>query len=117
MRNKGRLFVLGIVVIVFLIINSFTNIVEFITNYLWFKEVGYTQTFFTKIKAQIMIGIPIFIILSILLYIFIKIGLLLETLCVFFEYRPRKCCEDSNAKSSPVPAASSLRVDRTGNGC
>ncbi|HQK53814.1 MAG TPA: UPF0182 family protein, partial [Sedimentibacter sp.] len=72
MRNKGRLFVLGIVVIVFLIINSFTNIVEFITNYLWFKEVGYTQTFFTKIKAQIMIGIPIFIILSILLYIFIK---------------------------------------------
>lgn len=72
MRNKGRLFVLGIVVIVFLIINSFTNIVEFITNYLWFKEVGYTETFFTKIKAQIMIGIPIFIILSILLYIFIK---------------------------------------------
>ena len=72
MRNKGRLFVLGIIVVVFLIINSFTNIVEFITNYLWFKEVGYTQTFFTKIKAQIMIGIPIFIILSILLYIFIK---------------------------------------------
>jgi len=72
MRNKGRLFVLGIIVVVFLIINSFTNIVEFITNYLWFKEVGYTETFFTKIKAQIMIGIPIFIILSILLYIFIK---------------------------------------------
>ncbi|HBC30563.1 MAG TPA: UPF0182 family protein [Clostridiales bacterium] len=70
--KKGRLFVIGVIVIVFLVINSFTGLVEFITNYLWFKEVGYTETFFTKIKAQIMIGVPIFIILSILLYIFIK---------------------------------------------
>jgi uncharacterized membrane protein (UPF0182 family) len=39
---------------------------------LWFKEVGYTETFLTKIKAQAVIGVPIFIILTILLYIFIK---------------------------------------------
>ncbi len=70
--KKGRLFVMGVIVIVFIAISSFTGIIEFVTNYLWFKEVGYTETFFTKIKAQITIGVPIFIILSILLYIFIK---------------------------------------------
>ena len=72
MKNKGKLFVMGVVAIVFLAINSFGSAVKFATDYLWFKEVGYTQTFLTKIKAQFMIGIPIFILLSILLYIFIK---------------------------------------------
>ncbi len=72
MKNRGRLFVMGVVVVIFLLLNSFNSIVKFSTNYLWFKEVGYTETFFTKIKAQITIGIPIFIILSILLYYFIK---------------------------------------------
>ena len=55
-----------------MLINSFTGIVKFATDYLWFKEVGYTETFLTKIKAQAVIGVPIFIILTILLYIFIK---------------------------------------------
>lgn len=72
MKNKGRLFVMGVVVIAFLAINSFGSAIKFATDYLWFKEVGYTETFLTKIKAQLMIGIPIFIILSIILYIFIK---------------------------------------------
>ena len=72
MKNKGRLFIMGIVVIIFLAVNSFGSAVKFATDYLWFKEVGYTETFFTKIKAQVSIGVPIFIILAILLYIFIK---------------------------------------------
>lgn len=72
MKNKSRLFVMGVVVIVFLLINSFGSAVKFATDYLWFKEVGYTETFLTKIKAQVMIGIPIFVVLTILLYIFIK---------------------------------------------
>jgi uncharacterized membrane protein (UPF0182 family) len=72
MKKKGRLFVFGVLALLFLLINSFTGIVKFATDYLWFKEVGYTETFLTKIKAQAVIGAPIFIILTILLYIFIK---------------------------------------------
>jgi uncharacterized membrane protein (UPF0182 family) len=72
MKKKGRLFVFGVLALLFLLINSFTGIVKFATDYLWFKEVGYTETFLTKIKAQAVIGVPIFIILTILLYIFIK---------------------------------------------
>ncbi len=72
MKNKSRLFVMGVVVIIFLIMNSFGSAIKFATDYLWFKEVGYTETFLTKIKAQFMIGVPIFIVLTILFYIFIK---------------------------------------------
>ena len=72
MKKKGKFFLMGIVAIIFIVLNSFGSIVRFVTDYLWFKEVGYTETFFTKIKAQFMIGVPIFIILSILLFIFIR---------------------------------------------
>lgn len=72
MKDKGRLFIMGVVAIVFLAINSFGSAIKFATDYLWFKEVGYTETFLTKIKAQITIGVPIFILLSILLYVFVK---------------------------------------------
>jgi len=72
MKNKGRLFIMGVVAIIFIVINSFGGIIKFVTDYLWFKEVGYTETFFTKVKSQIILGVPIFILLSILLYVFIK---------------------------------------------
>ncbi|HRC81984.1 MAG TPA: UPF0182 family protein [Sedimentibacter sp.] len=72
MKKKGSIFVLGVFVLVFLLINSFTGIIKFVTDYLWFKEVGYTQTFLTRIKAQMVIGLPVFIILTIFLYVFVK---------------------------------------------
>lgn len=72
MRKKRRFLTAGLIVVLFLVISSFGGVIKFITDYLWFREVGYTQTFFTKIKAQLTIGAPVFILLSILLYIFIK---------------------------------------------
>lgn len=72
MGKKRSFLTVGLIIILILVISSFGGIIKFITDYLWFKEVGYTQTFFTKIKAQVTIGIPIFIILSILLYVFIR---------------------------------------------
>jgi hypothetical protein len=72
MRNRGRFFTIGLIIVLFLVINSFGGAIKFSTDYLWFMEVGYTETFLTKIKAQIAIGIPIFVFLSILLYIFVK---------------------------------------------
>ncbi|WMJ78000.1 MULTISPECIES: UPF0182 family membrane protein [unclassified Sedimentibacter] len=72
MRNRGRFFVIGLIIIVFLAVNSFGGVIKFLTDYSWFKEVGYTETFLTKIKAQFAIGIPVFFLLSILLYVFIR---------------------------------------------
>jgi len=72
MKNKNKFFTIGIIIILFLIINSFGSAIKFSTDYLWFKELGYTETFFTKLKSQFTIGIPVFILLSILLNVFIK---------------------------------------------
>lgn len=72
MRNRGRFFTIGLIIVLFLLINSFGGAIKFSTDFLWFKEVGYTETFLTKIKAQFTIGLPVFVLLSFLLYIFIK---------------------------------------------
>lgn len=72
MKNHSRFFIIGIAIIFFIIISSFGGFVKFSTDYLWFKELGYTQTFLTKLKSQFYIGIPIFILLTLLLYIYIN---------------------------------------------
>lgn len=72
MKHKSRFFIIGIGIILFFAINSFGSAVKFSTDFLWFKEVGYTETFLTKIKAQVTIGVPIFILLGILLNIYIN---------------------------------------------
>lgn len=72
MKNKSRFFIIGAIIVLFIIINSFGNIVKFSTDYKWFSEIGYTGTFLTKIKAQFLIGIPLFIVLSLLLIIYLN---------------------------------------------
>jgi uncharacterized membrane protein (UPF0182 family) len=72
MKNRGRFFTIGLIIVGFLLINSFGGAIRFSTDYLWFKEIGYTETFLTKIKAQFTIGVPVFVVLSILLYLFMK---------------------------------------------
>ena len=71
MKNRSRFFIIGIIIVFFIIIGSFGSIVNFLTDYMWFEELGYTETFFTKIKSQFYIGIPIFVLLTLLLYIYI----------------------------------------------
>lgn len=58
--------------IILVAILSFGTILTFFTNYLWFKEVGYTSVFLTKLITQLKIGIPFFIILTALLYLYLK---------------------------------------------
>ncbi|SHH87163.1 hypothetical protein SAMN02745135_02490 [Caloranaerobacter azorensis DSM 13643] len=71
--NKKTGYIIGIVIILALIlISSFSSIISFITDYLWFKELGYTKTFFTKLKTQFTIGIPTFILLTLLLVFYFK---------------------------------------------
>jgi uncharacterized membrane protein (UPF0182 family) len=44
----------------------------FITNYLWFKDIGQTPVFWTKLLTQIKIGVPIFIVLSGLAFFYLN---------------------------------------------
>lgn len=71
--NRKTGYIIGIVIILALVlISSFSSIINFITDYLWFKELGYTKTFFTKLRTQFIIGIPTFILLTLLLVFYFK---------------------------------------------
>ncbi len=72
MRNRGRFFTIGLIIALFLIINFFGSTVNFITDFLWFQEVGYIETFLTKLKAQVILTIPIFVVTWSLLYTFLR---------------------------------------------
>ncbi|QXM07393.1 UPF0182 family protein [Crassaminicella indica] len=58
------------VAIIFLF-TSFTTIIDFITDYQWFKEVGYDKVFLTKLMVQLKMGIPIFIVLTLLIHFYL----------------------------------------------
>lgn len=71
--KKGRQ-ISGIIIFILIvfIISSFSGLIGFITDYKWFSELGYTQTFLTKLKAQFFIGIPVFILLFFVFSIYLS---------------------------------------------
>ncbi|WDV45928.1 UPF0182 family protein [Clostridiaceae bacterium M8S5] len=71
MKNKSK--IIGIVVVALLIVlgSSFTSLINFITDYKWFSELGYEKTFMTKLVTQIKVGVPTFIIIFALITTYI----------------------------------------------
>lgn len=66
-----RKFILTIVAITILIIGTtFTKATDFLADYIWFKEVGYTSTFITQIFAKLWVGIPFFVVFLIFIYLY-----------------------------------------------
>ncbi len=68
--NKKRLGIGIIIIVILILITVFGSALGFITDYLWFRELGYTGVFFKKLFTQFKLGIPSFIILTILTYIY-----------------------------------------------
>ncbi len=68
-RGKG----LWIIVIIMAILALLFALVEFFTDFLWFKELDYVSVFLTKLFTQIKIGIPVFIVVGFLAYIILKL--------------------------------------------
>lgn len=63
LKGKGKYFMIVAILIIIFVISSFSGIINFITDYKWFSELGYTKTFLTKLRTQLMIGIPSFLII------------------------------------------------------
>lgn len=70
MKNKKALFIPLIIIILF--IAFFNKIISFIINIKWFKEVNYLTIYFTKMRAIIILMIPIFIIFFISIWMYYK---------------------------------------------
>lgn len=73
---KKRFFIVPFVIaLIIIFIASFESIIEFITDYQWFRELNLTDTYLKRLKTQFTIGIPTFVLLSVFIYfyfIFIK---------------------------------------------
>ncbi len=65
---------LGIIILIILVIAAgFGGLVTFITDYLWFKELGYTSVFFKQLFTQLQIGIPSFVVIMVLTYFYLRV--------------------------------------------
>ena len=67
--NKGLSFILMIIAVLlaFLLLT-----VGFITDWLWFKDLGYTSVFWKKLITQLEIGIPTFIVMTLLTRFYLR---------------------------------------------
>ncbi|WP_039653990.1 UPF0182 family protein [Clostridium tyrobutyricum] len=72
MKRKGVLG-LGIIIMILAIIFLFLNrIVNFAVNVEWFKEIGYSSVYFTKIIAVLKLMVPTFIICFLCIWFYYK---------------------------------------------
>lgn len=71
MSKKKKVF-FGIVIVLLILFAAAGFLISFATDFLWFKELGYVSVFFTKLLSQLKLGIPCFIILTVLIRLYLK---------------------------------------------
>ncbi|NLT47810.1 MAG: COG1615 family transporter, partial [Clostridiales bacterium] len=69
--NKKRIGLTLVIIILVIILGIFGAMIGFITDFLWFRELGYTSVFFKQLFTQLKLGIPTFIILTGLSYVYL----------------------------------------------
>jgi uncharacterized membrane protein (UPF0182 family) len=69
---RGSVWIFTIVALVLVALLSIGGLISFLVDYQWFNEVGYTGVFFARLINGFKIGIPLFAIIFILLYIYLK---------------------------------------------
>lgn len=71
-KKKRKVGAKGVVIIVLLIILLFVALIGWITDFMWFRELGYVSVFLTKLFTQLRIGVPVFIVVTFLAYVYLK---------------------------------------------
>ena len=67
-RRRGRTFLFVIIAVFIVLFLSFSTLINFFVDYQWFGEVGYTGIFLVRIINQLKIGVPVFVVMSVLLF-------------------------------------------------
>ena len=71
-KKKRKIGVKGIIIIVLLIVLVFVLLIRWLTDLMWFNDLSYISVFLTKLFTQLKIGIPTFIVVTFLAYIYLK---------------------------------------------
>lgn len=69
--NRQRSFGIVLMFIV-VILGLFLLLINFITDWLWFDEMGYVSVFLTQLKTEFLVGIPVFLVLTLLMNFYLK---------------------------------------------
>ncbi len=69
--KKQRNFAVVLLVIV-VVLSLFMLMINFITDWIWFKEMGYVNVFFKQLSTELEVGLPIFVILTVIVNIYLK---------------------------------------------
>ena len=69
-KRQRRLSI--IILIAVLIIGLLVSLIGFISDFLWFREMGYLSVFFKQIVTQLKVGIPTFVVISVLVYLYLN---------------------------------------------
>ena len=60
-----------VILAVIIVLAVFLLLVGFLTDWLWFKEVGYVSVFFKKLFTQLKFGVPAFVVLAALMQLYL----------------------------------------------
>ena len=72
LKKTGKVIsVLSLILFIF-VFGFFFKIIDFLADYNWFKEVGYTQAFIKQVFLKLYVGVPSFFILAILIYLYLN---------------------------------------------
>ena len=72
MKERTQWLIAALFILAFIILTSFGSLIGFATDYLWFKDIGYIQTFLVKLMTYLKIGIPVFIVSALLFYFYVR---------------------------------------------
>ena len=64
--------ILLIIAVIVVIGTLFLSLINFIANFLWFKEMAYLDVFFKQLVTQLTVGVPTFVIVTALVYLYLN---------------------------------------------
>ena len=71
-KKKKKVGAKGIIIVALAIILLFVVLINWLTDLMWFKDLGYLSVFLTKLFTQLKVGIPTFIVITFLTYVYLK---------------------------------------------
>ena len=63
--------VMVVIAIIVVIGALFLSLINFIANFLWFREMGYLDVFFKQLVTQLTVGVPTFVIVAVLVQLYL----------------------------------------------
>lgn len=71
-KKKRKVGLKGGIIIALLIVLLFVLLIGWITDFMWFNSLSYVSVFLTKLFTQLKIGVPTFIVVTFLAYVYLK---------------------------------------------